>query len=322
MKIIYIDANIYLGFYNSNRPDFKKLLGSVIELKDRIFFTEQIAHEIDRNKLNIFRQSIENYTRQVALSATTLPEHMEEDSSPKLSEWNKERKKLEDQISESNKSLLPILNDVLTEISVSRDKVSKELAAIYSKASVPSTIEIEKARLRRELGNPPGKRSDPLGDQLSWEQLLSVIKNVSHLWMVSTDRDYFTEHHKAIYLNPILYNDIIRLNPKIEIKTYNTLTEALRDYNKKDQIKAIPTNEELDVISENERQDLKGTSGLTTTYINNMDFIIPGPTICPKCNAIKSFTDGAYLRSQYGGLTLQYICKRCGFHYDTGEFFD
>lgn len=323
MNIIYIDANIYLGFYNSNRPEYKKLLGSVVELADKVFFTQQIAYEIDRNKLNIFRQSIESYVRQVSLTATKLPEHMDEESSPKLTEWNKHRQEIEKLISASNKELTPILNDVLNDVSVSKDKVSQCLSILYDKALQPTIGDLEKARYRKEIGNPPGKRADPLGDQLSWEQLLNVIPEISRLWIVSTDRDYFTEHHKTIYLNPILYKDIISLNKGIEIKTFNVLAEALRDYDKQEKINAIPTEEELDQISKTEVQDLSRITGSTASFINSYAYIPPAkPTICPKCRAADSFLDGAYLRSQYGGLTLQYICKDCGFHYDTGDFFD
>lgn len=31
---------------------------------------------------------------------------------------------------------------------------------------------------------------------------------------------------------------------------------------------------------------------------------------------------GAFLRSQYGGLTYQLICRKCGAHYDTGDSWD
>lgn len=323
MNIIYIDANIYLGFYNSNRPEYKKLLGSIVELADKVFFTQQIAYEIDRNKLNIFRQSIDNYVRQVSLTATTLPEHMDEESSPKLTEWNKERREIEKQITASNKGLTPILNEVLNDVSVSKDKVSQSLSALYDKAVQPTTDDLEKARYRKEIGNPPGKRADPLGDQLSWEQLLTIIPKTTRLWVVSTDRDYFTEHHKIIYLNPILYNDIVTLNGEIEIKPFNVLAEALRDYDKQEKIKAIPTEAELDQISRTEIQDLTGVTGSTASFINSYAYTPPAkPTLCPRCGATNSFLDGAYLRSQYGGLTFQYICTNCGLHYDTGDFFD
>ncbi|TDD75632.1 PIN-like domain-containing protein [Flavobacterium caseinilyticum] len=322
MNILYIDANIYLGFYNSNRPEYKKLLGSVIELADKIFFTQQLAFEIDRNKLNIFRLSIDNYIKQVSLTATILPEHLDEDGSPKFTDWNKARKELEKQISDSNKELSPILNDVLNDIAISQDKVSKELSAIYATAQSPSGKDLENARLRKEIGNPPGKRADPLGDQLSWEQLLTIVPDISQLWIVSTDRDYFTEHKKTLYLNPVLYQDLVRQNPRIIIKTFNILSEALRDFNNEVKIASIPSKEELDLISETEAQDLTGLTGSTASFMYSGSFAPSKPNICPKCAMANSFLEGAYLRSQYGGLTLQYICKNCGFHADTGDSFD
>ncbi|GAA6769767.1 hypothetical protein [Flavobacterium sp. CGRL2] len=84
MNILYIDANIFLGFYNSNKPEFKKLLNSVIEVKQKIFFTEQFKNEIDRNKLNIFKHSIDNYIRQISITDISLPEHLDEDDSSPL----------------------------------------------------------------------------------------------------------------------------------------------------------------------------------------------------------------------------------------------
>lgn len=322
MNILYIDANIYLGFYNSNRPDFKKLLGSVIELTDKIFFTEQLGYEIDRNKLNVFRLSIDNYVKQTSLSKTILPEHLDEDSSPKLADWNKERKAIEESITASNKSLKEILNKVLYDISISRDKVSKTLSPIYAKAVAPIGDDINRARLRKEIGNPPGKRADPLGDQLSWEQLLNIVPKIKRLWIVSTDKDYFTEQGKVLYLNPILYNDLLKLNANLEVKTFNILSEALRDFDKQEKIKTIPSNEELDLISKTEEHDLTGLTGSTASFIYSNSLNPAKPTLCPKCSATNSFLDGAYLRSQYGGLTLQYICKNCGFNFDTGDFFD
>lgn len=41
---------------------------------------------------------------------------------------------------------------------------------------------------------------------------------------------------------------------------------------------------------------------------------------CPRCGS--SLSGGAYLRSQYGGLTYQRLCTSCGVQIDTGESFD
>jgi hypothetical protein len=251
-----------------------------------------------------------------------LPEHLDEDSSPKLAEWNKARKKLEESISTSNKALTTILNDILNDISVSKDKISKELSILYSKSKKPTPVDIEKARFRKEIGNPPGKKEDPLGDQLSWEQLLNIIPKITTLWVVSTDRDYFNEHKKSLYLNPILYNDLIKLNPKLEVKIFNTLSKALKDFDSIEKINTIPSKEELDIISVNESKDLTDLTSSSASFTKIYNFLQNKPTLCLKCGEPNSMLDGVNLRSQYGGLTLQYICKKCGFHNDTGDSFD
>lgn len=311
MNLLFIDANIYLGLYNTNKPEFKKLLSSLIELKNNIFISKQIVDEVNRNKLNIFRHSIDNYIKQSIILPTSLPEHLDDEASKSFSEWNKNRRSLESLIKESNKELHAILDVVLTGVSNSSDNISKKLNEVFSLAIYPTNDDLEKARYRREMGNPPGKIDDPLGDQLSWEILLSKLNAVSTLWIVSTDRDYFAEHKDSLYLNPVLTEDINTVNSNVEIKLFNKLSEALREYNKQAQIQSLPNTEELDKISESESASLK------TEY---SDFRIP--SICPNCETKDCFNDGSFLRSQYGGLTLQYRCKKCSFVIDTGESFD
>ena len=249
MNILYIDANIFLGFYNSNRPEFKKLLDSIIEVKDKVFFTEQFKYEIDRNKLNVFKQSIDNYIKQVSIVNTILPEHLDKDNSSKLISWNSSRKELEIQIKNSNNELLQILNETLQNVSSSEDNVSKALSLLYNTSKKASIDNLNKARLRKEIGNPPGKKNDPLGDQLSWEMLLNIVPNVNRVWIVSKDQDYYTENKDILYLNPILKNDLIQLNPNIEIKVFNKLSQALRDFNDLESIISIPSKNELELIS-------------------------------------------------------------------------
>lgn len=249
MNILYIDANIFLGFYNSNRPEFKKLLDSIIEVKDKVFFTEQFKYEIDRNKLTVFKQSIDNYIKQISIVNTILPEHLDKDNSSKLISWNATRKEIEKQIKNSNNELLQILNETLQNVSSSEDNVSIALSSIYNKSRKPSIDNLNKARLRKEIGNPPGKRNDPLGDQLSWEMLLTLVPNIDRVWIISKDQDYYTENKDILYLNPILKSDLIHLNPDIEIKVFNKLSEALRDFNDLESITSIPSKNELELIS-------------------------------------------------------------------------
>jgi hypothetical protein len=249
---------------------------------------------------------------------------LDDGKSSKISDWNKQRKELEKSTKESNNALATILNDIMSKISMSQDNVSKALSGLYKNSYFYSETDIARARLRKELGNPPGKSQDPLGDQFSWELLLNVLPKVDKLWIVSNDMDYFTENNKTLHLNPVLYNDVKRCNEKTEVKTFNTLSDALRDFDKIEKIQSIPSEEELNEISKTEEQILS-SSTTTTTTVNYFGSSFPQtskPTICPGCRAENSFNNGAYLRSQYGGLTLQFVCMSCGFHYDTGDFFD
>ncbi|MFT3932790.1 MAG: PIN domain-containing protein [Chitinophagaceae bacterium] len=319
MQLIYIDANIYLRFYDSFQPEFKKLLHSVCELADKIFITEQVFNEIERNKLNLFQQSVKTYTNQAELKHTMIPEHMDGKDSKDFSEWNKKRKSLEEEVKSSNQDLKSILAKVVEEIAESKDGVSTSLKSLHEYLQRPRPEILIKARLRKELGNPPGKKNDPLGDQLTWEQLLEVVPLVKSLWIITADGDYFTEHQKQVYLNPVLYNDIISLNPVIELKVYNLLADALRDYNKIQTIASIPDSAALETIAKEEKKH-PVFSADTGSYTIQSKFPIK-PMVCPNCNHVDSFADAAYLKSKYGGLTLQYIYNNCGFHYDTGDFF-
>ena len=313
MNLLFIDANIYLGLFNTNKPEFKKLLNSLIELKNNIFISKQIVDEVSRNKLNVFRQSIDNYIRQSTVISTMLPEHLDNERSKSFSDWNKKRKNLELMFKDSNQDLHFILDNVLNSISESSDNISKLLEEIFSAARPAQVNELINARIRRELGNPPGKSDDPLGDQLSWEMLINSLDNISTLYIVSTDRDYFTEHKDSLYLNPLLSRDVLKANGKIKIKLFNKLSEALRDYNKETQIHSLPDNDELNKISEIESIGLQ--PGLNISISNR-------PTACPNCNSKDSFTGGSYLRSDYGKLTLQYVCNNCNYRFDSGEAFD
>jgi hypothetical protein len=50
---------------------------------------------------------------------------------------------------------------------------------------------IRRAKLRRELGNPPGK-PDSLGDQINWEILLQEVPEGAELHVISKDGDFRT----------------------------------------------------------------------------------------------------------------------------------
>ena len=62
---------------------------------------------------------------------------------------------------------------------------------LFAKATIIETTDtlVERARLRIQVGNPPGKEGS-LGDAISWEALLSEVPEKDELFFITDDRRY------------------------------------------------------------------------------------------------------------------------------------
>lgn len=243
--ILFIDANQYLDLYQ--RVEGKKVLPAIQEQRDHIFVTEQVVHEVRRNKVQVAARFLSARLKNLELGSLALPDHLfsetETTVNPILSEVQDIRAKIE-KIQEQWKKLA---DEVLGQISRSEDEVSKALAGIFCKAVRPKADEWSRARNRKEVGNPPGKKADPLGDQLTWEQFLSFCKDKEKLWIVTRDGDFVTRHEGKLFLNAALYDDLAHLNDTPpEVYCFDSIDDAIRDFAKVTGVKAekLPTPEQ------------------------------------------------------------------------------
>ena len=78
----------------------------------------------------------------------------------------------------------------ITEYTLKADKIIQELFKNGTEISSDEEI-IAKARIRIELGNPPGKHGS-LGDAINWEALLQQIPDGAPLHFITDDRDYIS----------------------------------------------------------------------------------------------------------------------------------
>ena len=109
------------------------------------------------------------------------------------------KNELRQNIKNSAAELTTLAADVLSEISRSEDDVSERLSRLFDKANSPQPDQMERARARKERGNPPGNQDDPLGDQITWEQLLTYSKGIKQLWIITDNRDYGISMEKGCY---------------------------------------------------------------------------------------------------------------------------
>ncbi|MBU4463360.1 MAG: DUF2779 domain-containing protein, partial [Proteobacteria bacterium] len=232
--VIFIDANVYLKFYDTAAIKLKKLLDTLSDIKEYIFITKQIRDEVVRNKLNrAVKSFISNY-KDLGIKKTTLPEHFDEENENIFSEWNKKRLKIIDQENKIKNEYSDMISGRLTSIMNSTDNVSIKLDTIFSLSRSPSENEMKLAKARKLLGNPPGKANDPIGDQLTWEQFLSFY-NGEEIWIITNDNDFSVEYKNKSYINPFLYDEIKQLlrgkDPKINV--FRSLSEGIDDFHAK-----------------------------------------------------------------------------------------
>jgi hypothetical protein len=187
------------------------------------------------------------------------------------------------------KEIFNVIEDIyqqtLEHVSKGEDQISKSLEDVFFNPLKPSAEEHERARLRKELGIPPGKKNDPIGDELSWEQLLTFRKNNKcEIWLISKDEDFYTLGASGYpvansYLSKETDDDLPAL------KYFKDLPSAFESFRSSDFPDIILPNKELldNVIKEQEKEDVVDRCEHTVEVIQNGRFDI---YYCKKCGKI------------------------------------
>jgi PIN domain len=247
--MIFIDANQYLDLYRT--PSGKKLLAALTEQADYIFVTKQISDEVQRNKVGTAAVFLAHQFKQIALNTFAVPDHLFGSTSTKAEEIRQQLKDIGSQFERTNDELRTLACELLDQISRSEDEVSKTLAGIFARAVPHTDAELHRARVRRELGNPPGKKGDPLGDQLTWEQILTRFKETKRIWVITRDSDYTVKYEGKVFLNAALYQELAQLaGPTPDVFCFDNLPEGIRHFAEATKVKAeaLPTPEETEQI--------------------------------------------------------------------------
>jgi PIN domain len=237
--IMLIDANIYLDLFRMVAG--RKLLAFLEEQQAHIFISQQIVHEVTRNKLNVAKKFLPD--QFVTVSMAQLPDHLFGLNDRDIADL----KRRLNQAKQASEDLEKIAAEALILIGKSEDDVSRRLAPLFQNAIQPSPDEVTRARSRKERGNPPGKPSGPLGDEIIWEQFLSYAREKRpRAWIVTRDGDYCTALNKrTLALNPMLYGELRQAGVS-DIRCFRDLLEASEDFAKNSGVttKAVPTPEQ------------------------------------------------------------------------------
>lgn len=217
---LFIDTNVYLKFYHFSNDDLEELNKLQVLLdndKLELYLPEQVSNEFYRNRDNKLADALKTFT------GTKL-----ESQFPQFCKEYEEYERLKKIIRDFNHEKQQLLKNVMSAIEDNSLKADQTITALFSKAKLITTsIElIEKARIRFDLGNPPGKNKS-YGDAINWEALLNAVESESDLYFIADDKDYFSEVANANF-NSFLLNEWH--NKKgTQIKFYKTLTDFFKD---------------------------------------------------------------------------------------------
>lgn len=186
---LFIDTNIYLKFYHFTTDELEELKKLIILIEDgqiELLLPKQVVDEYRRNR-----------EVKIADALKKLNEEKLNYTFPVFCKDYEEYKNMTKAIHEyknNKEELLIKLGKAIESFKLKADELIKEL---FSKAIfVEITDElIQRAKLRYDLGNPPGKNNS-YGDALNWESLLIEVDYKEDIHFLSDDKDYFSQIDK------------------------------------------------------------------------------------------------------------------------------
>lgn len=182
---LFIDTNIFLSFYHlagEDLEELKKLVVLIEKGKVQLLLPTQVRSEFDRNR-----------DAKIADALRHLRDQKLNFKFPQLSKGYDEYaslRKLQKNYEKTHAKLLEKIQTDTDSNSLAADKLVRKLFKLAT--DLEATEEhLAKARLRMDLGNPPGKKGS-LGDAINWETLLAADLDSDDLHFVTEDRDYFS----------------------------------------------------------------------------------------------------------------------------------
>ncbi|GAA4776856.1 PIN domain-containing protein [Flavobacterium hankyongi] len=183
---LYIDTNVYLTFYhfsNEDLEELKKLIALINTDNIKLYLPEQTKNEFDRNREVKIADSLDKLRGVKLGNQFPMICHS-------YDEYDLMKKAIKQFETNKSKLLEKLQHDAESETLLA-DEVLNQL---FSKAEFIETSNevLNRAILRYDIGNPPGKDKS-YGDAINWESLLEDASDYEDLFFISDDKDYYSK---------------------------------------------------------------------------------------------------------------------------------
>jgi len=222
---LFVDANVFLDFFREDMRTFHTLVESLAKMSGSLLVTERVANEVRRNKVSVACEALLALKKQIKFPALRLPDHLDEPGNGSVAELNRRLAEALQITRQLEVDVVARIGHLVEQIALSRDPTSVALETLFEKALVASPDQLGRARARREVGDPPGKTDGPLGDQLSWEQILDACGTGAELCVATRDQDFFDTIGDKVFLNPVLARELSRRN--VTGRPFRRLVDAI-----------------------------------------------------------------------------------------------
>lgn len=218
---VFIDTNILLNFYHYTSDELDAL-NNVFASQDQgaanVYLTDQVCDEFKRNRESKIKDALRRF-REVKVAAQ-LPSFM------RSYEEYTEIRDLSNTLREKLSSILEKANEDIKNKALQADSLIND---IFHRSEVIETTEelFLRAKMRIEVGNPPGKK-DSLGDAINWVTLLSAVPENEPLHIISEDGDFYSLLDDKV-INPFLEEEW-RSAKNSDVRVYRTLSEFMTEH--------------------------------------------------------------------------------------------
>lgn len=218
---VFIDTNILLDLYHLSGPDLDELR-KVIKLAEiqklHVLLPDQVEDEFWRNRERVISEALELFSKTKA--SATLPNLIR--ANPKSSELRQAVERVNDLV----KELRQVADLEIGDHKLKADEVIDSLFTQCPPQTISRTL-VERAKARKDLGNPPGKASS-IGDAINWEWLLETVPNGENLVIISSDGDFESELLQGMPKEFLLREWDREKNGSIQL--FKGLPEFLKEY--------------------------------------------------------------------------------------------
>lgn len=218
---LFIDTNVFLSFYHLSNDDLEEIHKLVVLLDKgdlKLWLPLQVKDEFQRNREN-----------KIADALKKLKEQQKKPQFPQICKDYPEYEEIREHQKQYERKLSSLIKKVSDDIAEKSLKADEKISELFEKASLinPHVDLIMKAKLRMDVGNPPGKDGS-LGDAINWESLLLHIPMGEDLHLVADDKDYYSVLDENALKDFLI--DEWTSNNKSDVKFYRRLSQFFKEH--------------------------------------------------------------------------------------------